>query len=263
MFREDLNELLDSRQKQLEGYVRSQRRGMKNAPEGRLRVSSSDGRTQFYQYLGPEKKQRYIRDSHKVEALAQKMYREDVLSAAEKELNQISKIRKNYPIIAPEDLYDLLSEERREIVTPIQPTDAQYAEEWAGYEYTGRGFRDNQPDYITDKGERVRSKSELLIANYLNSRNIPYRYECPIVLAGYITIYPDFMILNVRRRREYIHEHFGMMDDPVYAQGFTRKIRTYEENGIYPGDKLIFTVETREQPFSMEQFRKIVEKYYL
>ena len=34
------------------------------------------------------------------------------------------------------------------------------------------------------------------------------------------------------------------MDDPVYAQNAVRKIQAYEENGIYPGERLILTFET-------------------
>lgn len=39
-----------------------------------------------------------------------------------------------------------------------------------------------QPIDITDKGERVKSKSELTIANALYRSKIPYKYECPIIL---------------------------------------------------------------------------------
>ena len=76
------------------------------------------------------------------------------------------------------------------------------------------------------RGERVRSKSEILIANSLNEMNIQYRYEYPIRISN-TTFYPDFYILNLRRRKEYIWEHFGRMDDIEYARNAIRKIRYF------------------------------------
>lgn len=34
------------------------------------------------------------------------------------------------------------------------------------------------------------------------------------------------------------------MDDPIYAQSAVRKIQAYEENDIYPGERLILAFET-------------------
>jgi len=73
-------------------------------------------------------------------------------------------------------------------------------------------------------GTRVRSKSEALISNSLERWEVPQLYEMPLILKGYGKVRPDFMVLNVRTRQEYIWEHLGMLDDPVYLEKAMKKI---------------------------------------
>lgn len=111
------------------------------------------------------------------------------------------------------------------------------------------------------KGERVRSKSELIIADILSKEGVPYRYEYPLYLRGMGRIYPDFTVLNITKREEVFWEHFGMMDDPVYAEGAIKKIATYEQNGIFPGENLILTYEARKNPINQKLVRSLIEHY--
>ena len=113
------------------------------------------------------------------------------------------------------------------------------------------------------KGERVRSKSEKIIADALEREDIPYRYEYPVCLSGDLYIYPDFMVLNKRTRKEYFLEHFGMMDNPEYAEKMIRKIEEFEKNGIFPGEKLLMTFETRNRPLNTTVFEKIIQEFFL
>lgn len=46
-----------------------------------------------------------------------------------------------------------------------------------------------------NSGIMMRSKSEVLISNYLLSYHIPFRYECELVL-GDSVYYPDFTLLH-------------------------------------------------------------------
>ena len=109
-------------------------------------------------------------------------------------------------------------------------------------------------EYYTDKGERVRSKSEIIIANMLKTLNIPYKYECPLKI-GDILLYPDFTILDVKGRRERYLEHFGMMGDLDYVNNMMLKISTYEKNNIFIGDKLICTFESAKRPLNISTLK--------
>ena len=102
-------------------------------------------------------------------------------------------------------------------------------------EYKGKEFREDTPLIRSERRERVRSKSEKILADFFYRNQIPYKYECPLHLKNFGTVYPDFTFLSAKTGQEIYWEHDGRMDDPVYAQNAIRKIYAYEENGIYPG----------------------------
>ena len=140
-------------------------------------------------------------------------------------------------------------------------TDEEYVRKWQEEIYQGKLFYEDTPELYTLKDERVRSKSELIIADMLSNKEIPYKYECPLRLSGGVKVYPDFTVLNIKKREEMYWEHLGMMDDPEYVESAIRKIITYEQNGIYLGEKLILTYETRKQPISQKDVKRIIEHY--
>ena len=113
-------------------------------------------------------------------------------------------------------IYDQLSKYRRQMLDPLFMTDQEYARLWQTKEYTKRPFRPGDMEIYTDHGERVRSKSEKMIADKALQMTIPYRYEYPLWLEGYGEARPDFVFLNVRTREEFSHEHFGMLDNLEY-----------------------------------------------
>ena len=117
------------------------------------------------------------------------------------------------------------------------------------------------PELYTAKGERVRSKSEVMIADLLNKETIPYRYEYPLYLKGFDLVYPDFTVLNVKKRKEIYWEHFGMMDDSEYVEKAMKKITVYAQNGIFPGINLIVTFETRKTPLNQKMAMLVIKEY--
>ena len=155
----------------------------------------------------------------------------------------------------------MLSERRQSLVLPAIETDKGFVERWNAVSYQGKGFPEDYPEHLTDRGERVRSKSEVIIANLLLKEDIPYRYEYPIRLRGIGRVYPDFTVLNVRIRKEFRWEHLGMMDDPDYANKAVRKIRDYQQNGMFPGDSLIITSETRTNPINLRDLKRVIDFY--
>ena len=218
-----------------------------NAPEGTLRICQRNGRTYYYHRLSGSKETAvYIRKENLnlARRLAQKDYDMKLLKNLINRRAALEKLSSEFPKQSIDDIYENLSDKRRFLVTPIRPTDAQYTAAWLDKPYSGLAFReDDKSRFFTDKGERVRSKSEIIIANTLARCNIPYKYECPLTLEGR-TIYPDFTILDIKKRKVVYFEHFGRMDDPEYANDFVRKINFYEANKIFPGESLIMTFES-------------------
>lgn len=256
--------LLQEREQYLLQMKKEKEKALIKVPDGTLRICSTGGRTQYYHRIDPKDVTGvYIRekDIQLARQLAQKDYDRKVLSAVEKELRAIRKYIENQPTTDAEQIYEKLHKERRKLITPIRETDEHYVQAWENITYQGKDFFESIPELYTAKGERVRSKSEIIIADTLNREGVPYRYECPIHLDGIGPVYPDFTVLNLKLRKEMYWEHLGMMDDPDYVGNAMQKIASYEQNGIYPGDQLILTYETKLHPINQKQIAGIIQHY--
>lgn len=252
---------IDARISELQLIIASKEKALKKAPPGHLIICKSHGNAQFYHVVQEHgtKTQKYIsKESMALAvALAQKSYDADVLKAAEKELRAWLALEKLLPDLCAEEFYALLPPLRQALVTPIQPSDEEYRKVWEAVTYKPGYFCPNAPVFITNRGERVRSKSEVLIANLLYLLGIPYRYEYPLevmVDGRRQTWRPDFTLLDVKHRREVILEHFGKLDDTSsdnYALSAFRKMRIYEENGIFEGKNMVYSYETSRAPLDM------------
>lgn len=88
----------------------------------------------------------------------------------------------------------------------------------------------------------MRTKSELIIGNFLEAHGIRYWYEAKFLLGGR-WIYPDFLIENPNDHTIIPLEHLGMIGDPEYDNYNKRKIKEYIDNDYLPGNNLICTYE--------------------
>ena len=107
------------------------------------------------------------------------------------------------------------------------------------------------------------SRGQTKFLTKLYKEKIPYKYEQPYELKKYGIVYPDFRILDVPRRQEIILEHFGMMDDEIYAGKALKKIRLYQKNGLVLGKELLITFETTDAPFDSRTFENMLVAYGL
>jgi len=233
-------------------------------PEGKLRISKDKGRARYY-HIKNNREEEYIPKTEKElpRKLAQKSYNQTVMKKAELRIKQISSICKDYEDDEIEQLYTSLHEDRRRLVEPIEPTAEMLLEKWLSEEYVGKEFSNEMPAIITEKGERVRSKSEKILADYFYRNGIAYKYEKPLYLKGYGTIYPDFSFFSLRMRKEIYWEHEGMMDNPEYARSAIKKIEQYQRNGIYLGERLILTFETDKSVINSKDIDNLARRYLL
>jgi len=261
---ENIKEILQNRQSDLLRWKAEKEKAIANAPTGTLRICNSGNRTQFYQRIDPtDFNGRYLNEKERTlaQTLAQKDYDKKVLRSIEKELNAIQKYLTACPTVKAEQVYEKMHKERQKLVNPIQESEEEFVRKWERVVYQGKDFYEDTPEFYTMKAERVRSKSEVIIADMLNREGIPYRYEYPINMRGYGIVYPDFTVLNVAGRREIYWEHFGMMDDLAYVEKALQKIATYEKNGIYPGNGLILTYESKNMPMNQKHILRIIKQY--
>ncbi len=161
---------LQKRSAYLTQLIASKEAALQTAPEGSLRYTHNNQQICFYRRTSDRNSNgTYIRKENKslAAALAQKDYDLKIIKAAQKELDQISKLLRYANSKKSEDIYEPLSLPRRQLITPISPSDEEFLAAWNSVTWQPKPFTDEPKDYYTAKGERVRSKSEILIADTL------------------------------------------------------------------------------------------------
>ena len=246
--------------------VETLRRRISTAPEGTLRISAKYNKTYYYRRTNQDSvKYIYLpkEDLTIAKKLAQKDYDIRLLKVMEEQLKALERFLKEYDPEAPKKVYEDLSGERKALVTNAFLTDEEYVKQWLSQPYQKMDFKPDDPEFYTSRGERVRSKSEVLIADALARNNIPYRYEYPVYQDGIIMAVPDFNCLNVRLRKDYYWEHLGMLDDEVYADNNVRKLNKYTLNGDFDESRLILTTETKKHPLNTRIIERKIRMYLL
>lgn len=262
-----LLEELKLREAQLEQEIKKQSAFLKKAPNGFLRIKTCRGTFQYYYRKGDSERDLYIGKEKLVlkKALANKEYGEKLLPALKKEQNCIKNLIRCLDKNEVKKSYDMLKKGSKIFVTPVTLDNEGYAREWLKVTYPMKAFNETEPLLLTSSGKRVRSKSEIIIAQILDEMKVPYRYEYPLKMSGFgktnVIVHPDFYCLNVRTRKEYVWEHFGMLDLPDYAENAVKKITLYEKNGIISGKNFIFTLETKNTPVTVDSVKKVVEEF--
>ncbi len=198
-----------------------------------------------------------------INQLAQKDYDARLEQVLKKRIKQLQAILKDYKDNEIEMIEQKLHCERKKLIKPIVLSTTQYVAEWEAKEYCKKEFWEETPEIYTEKGERVRSKSEKIIADKFFIMGIPYRYEEPVFLKGMGTIHPDFKVLNVRTKQEFYWEHLGKMDDEEYAGEALFRIEIYEKNHILLGRDLIVTYETKDRPLNIRLVEEKIREFLL
>ena len=261
---------MQSRAEKLLAVIIEKRKSLANAPVGRLRVAMHGKQWHCYHvspssdsngvYI-PKEKIKFIK------RLAQKDYDGALLKELERQLSLIEKFMQEYAKCDALKVFERLHKNRRQFVLPVQFSDEQYAVRWLALPYKGKSFREGEPEFLTSRGERVRSKSEMIIADILAKNNIPYKYELPqqMKAAGgkLIPVYPDFTCVNLRTRQEFLWEHLGRMDDSDYSMKTVMKLRTYSKNDFIPGKNLILTMECDGIPLDRKEVEILVKTFLL
>ena len=147
---------------------------------------------------------------------------------------------------------------KRELVAPYVLPNEEFVAQWLSKPGSGPGFKDGTPEIYAERGERVRSKSEKMIADKLFMLGIPYRYESTVMLEDGSMVCPDFTILDAAERSEILFEHFGLMSDQDYQNRTVSKMEIYARNGYVLGQNFLFTMETADKPLDMRHFERII-----
>lgn len=105
------------------------------------------------------------------------------------------------------------------------PEDLLYVQNW----YSSEKKLATLSEYL------VRSKSEVIIANMLQTEEIPFEYEVPLYAPDGTMYLPDFTVTF--KGETYYWEHVGMLDKPSYKAHWEKKKKWYEKH--FPGQLLV------------------------
>ncbi len=235
------------------------------AIDGSLYIKREKHRTQFYhqRYIEGKATRRYIpvSDIALARQLAQQSYNRSVgalLSSMKGEEMQVEEIDR-----AIDGLLLDLCPERRGLITPVQPTLQEKLAAWKNRSYQGRSFRQDDPRIYTNNRERVRSKTEKIIADALEKAGVTYKYEAPLLMEDGATVYPDFTFFDPSTEKEIYWEHFGLIGDSNYMVNAVKKIRAYERNGFRLGYRLFATFEGGGLSPDYERIDDLIETIFI
>lgn len=115
---------------------------------------------------------------------------------------------------------------------------------WQKQEYKRSLYKAEELKHTTSHGLKVRSKSEVIIAETLYAYDVPFRYEQILNIEGR-EFAPDFTIMTPFNK-VYYWEHCGMTHNQQYMNHHKWKLEQYEKVGIVPWRNLIVTYDGEE-----------------
>lgn len=259
----EIKEIMKRVKRENERVMNLAQKELQNIREpGSLRIGYSHGTPQYFHYgKEPSKSGTYIKkkDEQLIRTLAKKDYNKKLYHLAAQQNEWIDQALRRIPQKELNEIYEDNSI-RLSWCEPYVVSDEAYKAWWEMSEHSPKEYDADMPEIYTEKGERVRSKSEKIIADKLYMMGISYRYEYPINLNGYGTVYPDFTLLDLPKRKEIIYEHFGMMDSPEYSRKAIKKMNLYMKNGYCPGVNFMATFETMESPLDVKCLEKMLSR---
>ena len=277
MSKRDIISTIDNHKKEVEKLKKKIKKSGYLEEKDVLYCKKQSGENRFFKRTGDTDNQQYLGEGKEKEIirLCTSTYAGRLADAAEKEIEQLDKCLKilgsktNEAGIDKADIdtvYGNLPEGIRQKITPSVVTDDGFAEKWQNEKYENRWKGNADYTIETPRGEKVRSKSEWIIACMLAEAGVPYRYEECVGLNKLLgmVFYPDFTVLNKRTRKVFLWEHFGRMDDPKYIEeSYMPKMLEYYNFGFLPGKKLLMTFESRRYPLDTTQVKRLIEEFLL
>ena len=210
--------------------------------------------------------QKYVKKEEvkSMKRLVEQEYYAKLLPEIEKQIANLKNALVNVDERKLEKIYNDMHAGKRKLITSGILSREEKIRRFEEETYESKPIDDDRTEIYTNKGERVRSKSEKIIADHFERRGILYRYEKPLYLmvdGQRKPFYPDFTVMNKRTTKILYVEHFGMLDDSVYYNGTLRKLDVYEKNDILIGRDLLVFHETGKRVLNVKSIDKYIDEY--
>ena len=263
----DYTNLLKEQQKEIRQLLQEAKSRMKTyttIPEDRISTSKSNGVIQYYIKKKGSTKYTYCKDRTLAKAIVQYDYDHAMYEKLVKADIRMTRFLQHYDINEFTACYEDICEGRKLLVNPIIESRLSYIKHWTA-QYANEASKEFEEGriYQTDTGIMVRSKSEKIIADLFTKHSIPYVYEPCIALKNGRMFSPDFAVLNLKSRKSYYWEHFGLADNADYSDKNLNKLCEYENIGIVVGKNLIISFESLTKPLSTKIIENKIKEYLM
>lgn len=227
---------------ELEQRLQAANKELSMSPNGRVvQVRRGDKYSYFRVETVDGKRIRKVitKNPELVRALARKSYLEAEIRLIRRDISALEQFCKAYR----EPTHDnILSELPPHMLKyDMEPRGCKDCDEWTKAPYRKSSYMPEKKIHTTSKGLKVRSKSELLIAEQLYRHDIAFRYEQLLDICG-VTFAPDFTIRSESGSMIY-WEHCGMTSSREYMERHWHKMVMYQKAGIVPWKNLIVTYD--------------------
>ena len=266
MLMKNLVQLAEDQARDNQEFLQKLEQLVNKSPDGRIEMTTFRGKAKFFLVRGNTR--RYLRRDEKclIQSLLEKSYFKHLLIRTRKNQRTIRRFLKDFDPHSLAGVYEKMSSHRKDYVAPLVEPDEVFVQRWLEEHQAEADARPNphpkSGEFVTMKGEVVRSKSEKIIADLLFQLGIAYVYECPLDTPGGV-IYPDFTILDINTRETYYWEHRGLLDKADYAEESVWKTHLYAEAGIFPGQKLLFSEETANVHLRTQDVEAMIRALFL
>lgn len=126
----------------------------------------------------------------------------------------------------------------------------------------GNKFYEDSLIHRTTRGELVRSKSEVIIADHLFSNGIQYDYEPEVIVEGR-KFRPDFIAYDPDDDEAFWYwEHVGMPNDSGYMARWEEKLDYYNAHGIKEGVNLIITSDGENGSLDSKEIDDLIKETF-
>jgi ATP-dependent exoDNAse (exonuclease V), alpha subunit - helicase superfamily I member len=127
-------------------------------------------------------------------------------------------------------------------------------------------FLEDRLIHRSGKGEPMRSKSEVIVADALAEAGIDYVYEQKFTGDDGQVRYPDFTIEDSETGTKYIWEHCGLLENESYRARWERKLLWFRSQRIVPREEgggemgtLIISRDTPQGGISSQEIKAIIK----
>lgn len=249
-----------------QGILTEYKKVLNKLPEGGLSSYCINGKIYYKltsnEQFGKESKYLGTADNKIVKQLQTRHFFKSSIKILEENLRALNYMDRHYKSYNPNEIeknlkraYKCLPKECFEIAGFIDKKG------WGSQPYEKSFNHPENLKHMTSKGDLVRSKSELAIADMLFNRRLEYRYE-QILHIGDTILVPDFSILSQITGEVVYHEHAGMTFDDEYINNFNWKLMKYRENGVVPWKNLIITYDDENGNLDVRAISKLYDIWF-